>query len=112
MSANTQRGEVSIKGPEGKTFTLCLTLGAIAELEERLKIESLSDIDQVMKKGRMRDLLSIFICLLHGGGHKEIQTTEDLMTWQVKPKDLAMKITEAFGAAGFNDGEEEDDSGK
>jgi hypothetical protein len=110
--ANIQRGEASIEGPEGKTYTLCLTLGAIAQLEERLQIDSLSNIDQLLKKGRMRDLLMIFVCLLQGGGHSEIKEVSDLMNWQVRPKTLATKITEAFAAAGFGDDDEEDASEK
>lgn len=108
--ANVQRGEVSIEGPDGKIYTLCLTLGAIAQLEERLQIDSLSNIDELMKKGRMRDLLLIFICLLQGGGHTEIKEVPDLMNWQVKPKTLATKITQAFAAAGFTEDDDEEET--
>lgn len=110
--ANVQRGEVSVEGPDGKMYTLCLTLGAIAQLEERLQIDSLSNIDELMKKGRMRDLLMIFICLLQGGGHSEIKDISDLMSWQVKPKVLATKITKAFEAAGFAEEDEDEAPGK
>jgi len=108
--SNPQRGEVTIQGPEGKVYTMCLTLGAIAELEERLG-ESLTNVDEVMKKGRMKDLLSIFFCLLHGVGHCEFKEPSDLMSWQIKPRVLATKIAEAFKAAGFSD-EEDEEPGK
>ncbi len=105
MNANKQRGEVLIKGPDDKDFKLKLTLGAIAQIEEEIEgIESLADIGDAMTK--MKDLLAIFIALLHGGGHKEI-TREDMMDWDVDIKTLSKSIMEAFQAAGFKDDDEE-----
>ena len=66
-AANRQRGEVKIVGPEGEEFKLCLTLGAIAQIEEELGVESLTEIDTVMGKARMKDVITIFLALLHGG---------------------------------------------
>jgi len=106
--ANRQRGEVSIEGPDGKKYRLCLTLGAIAQIEEELGVESLTQIDTVMGKGGMREVLSIFIALLNGGGHTEIERS-DMIHWDVPLVELTQKIGECFRAAGF--GLEEGGSG-
>jgi hypothetical protein len=110
--ANKQRGEVTIKGPEGKEYKLCLTLGAIAQIEEGLGVESLTKIDEVMSKARMRDVLTIFVALLNGGGNKEI-TSKDMIDWDVSIKDLMEVIRQCFNAAGFEEeqAEEEENEG-
>jgi len=105
MNANKQRGEVTIEGPEGKEYKLCLTLGAIAQIEDQIEgMDSLSEVDKVFQKARMKDVMTIFVALLNGGGHIEI-TSKDMMTWNVPLKDLMQKIRDAFQAAGFDDGE-------
>lgn len=111
--ANKQRGEVTIIGPKGQELKICLTLGAIAHLEESLGIESLTEIDTVMQKSSMRGLIKIVKALLEGGGNPV--TDQDMMTWQVDFKELVTKIRETFKAAGFGDSEEdggEPDSGE
>lgn len=102
---NPQRGEVMIEGPEGKEYRLCLTLGAIAQIEEELGVESLTLIDEVMKKARMKDVITIFIALLNGGG--EDVTRKDMMRWEVPLLTLMEKIRETFAAAGFKDDAED-----
>jgi hypothetical protein len=104
MTANRQRGQVSIEGPEGKHYTLCLTLGAIAEIEEGLGIDSLTEIDKVMSRTRMRDVITIFLALLHGGGNDV--SREDMILWDVGIPELMEKIRECFAAAGFGDEED------
>lgn len=114
--ANKQRGEVTIQGPEGKEYKLCLTLGAIAQIEDGLGVESLTKIDEVMSKARMKDVLTIFVALLNGGGNKEI-TSKDMIDWDVSIQDLMEVIRECFNAAGFEadkdegDGTEDKDEG-
>jgi Protein of unknown function (DUF3356). len=110
-AANRQRGEVKIIGPGGEEFKLCLTLGAIAQIEEELGVESLTEIDTVMGKARMKDVLTIFIALLHGGGHEEV-TRKDMMKWDVTIKELMESIRETFKAAGFDSEEDEDKEGE
>jgi len=112
MNANKQRGEVKVVGPEGVEYKLCLTLGAIAQIEDEIEgIESLSEVDKVFNKAKMKDVVTIFVALLNGGGHTEI-TRKDMMTWDVPLKDLMAAIREAFQAAGFNDDGEEGDDNK
>lgn len=108
--ANKQRGEVMIQGPEGKEYKLCLTLGAIAQIEDGLGVESLTEIDKVMEKARMRDVLTIFVALLNGGGNKEI-TSRDMIDWDVSIQELMEVIRQCFSAAGFEAEKEETEGG-
>lgn len=68
--ANTHRGEIdAIIG--GETLTLCLTLGALAELEARLQAGDLVGLAERFAGGRVsaRDLTAILGAGLRGGGH-------------------------------------------
>lgn len=105
--ANRQRGEVTIEGPEGKTYTLCLTLGAIAQIEEEIEgIDSLTDVDQVFSESpKMRDVITIFVALLNGGGHSDIDR-KSMMTWNIPLTTLMEKIRDVFAASGFGDEDE------
>ena len=104
--ANKQRGEITIQGPEGKTYTMCLTLGAIAQIEEQLELKSLMQVDEVMSEAKMSHVLTIFIALLNGGGHDV--TKADMMRWNVDIRQLMSKIRDAFAASGFSDEDEEE----
>ena len=68
--ANPERGEVDAE-IGGKTYTLCLTLGALAELEARLGDGDLQSLGQRLAAGRLsaRDLIAILGAGLRGGGH-------------------------------------------
>lgn len=107
--ANKQRGEATIEGPEGKKFTICLTLGAVAEIEEQMGVESLSEISGVFEKAKMRDLITILVALLHGGGNKEI-TADDMMSWPMDMGKIMSGIRDAFSNAGFGEAEESEDT--
>lgn len=100
--ANKQRGEATLKGPGGKNFTLCLTLGAVAQIEEELGVDSLTEIDGVFEKARMRDVITILVALLQGGGHTEI-TRESMMAWPMDMKSMMEGIRDAFTNAGFGE---------
>ena len=68
--ANTQRGEVdAVIGGEHKI--LCLTLGALAELEARLQAGDLVGLAERFAGGRVsaRDLTAILGAGLRGGGN-------------------------------------------
>lgn len=108
--ANKQRGEVTIVGPKGERYTLCLTLGAIAEIEENLNISNLTEVGEAMKKPSARSLISLLLPLLHGGGHADLDR-KDMMLWDVNLKEVVLKIQECFKAAGFGNDEEEEPSG-
>lgn len=67
--ANRQRGEISaIIG--GEERVLCLTLGALAELETRLGAGDLMGLGERFSEGRIsaRDLIAILGAALRGGG--------------------------------------------
>lgn len=68
--ANTQRGEIdAMIGGERKV--LCLTLGALAELEARLEAGDLVGLADRFGSGRVsaRDLTAILGAGLRGGGN-------------------------------------------
>lgn len=68
--ANRRRGEVPLTlGQE--CYTLCLTLGALAELEDALKAEDLAGLAERFAGGRLaaRDVIALLGAALRGGGH-------------------------------------------
>lgn len=98
---NKARGEISIKGPDGEQWIMCLTLGAISQLEEELEIDSLVNIDEVIGENPKFKVLMIILCaLLAGGGHTIRPDSEEMMTWKVDLKEVMEKVRDCF-AAGF-----------
>ncbi|MCZ4271155.1 gene transfer agent family protein [Maritalea porphyrae] len=67
---NTMRGEVEAK-IDGKSYTLCLTLGALAELEAALQSNDLNGLAERFENGRIsaRDLIAIVGAGLRGAGN-------------------------------------------
>jgi hypothetical protein len=68
--ANRRRGEVPlILGDQA--YTLCLTLGALAELEDALGAGDLAGLAERFASGRLaaRDLIALLGAALRGGGH-------------------------------------------
>ena len=67
---NIQRGEISAVF-EGEERVLCLTLGALAELEARLQAGDLVGLSERFGSGRVsaRDLTAIIGAGLRGGGN-------------------------------------------
>lgn len=68
--ANPQRGEIDAE-IGGETMTLCLTLGALAELEARLQVGDLNALVERFAEGRIsaRDLTAILGAGLRGAEH-------------------------------------------
>lgn len=66
---NPYRGEVSLS-VDGEARVMRLTLGALAELEARLKCESLIEMIGRFETGgfRVKDLISLLTAGLNGGG--------------------------------------------
>lgn len=75
--ANRHRGEIDAKF-DGREYTLCLTLGALAELEDAFGADDLLDLTDRFQGGRFkaRDLTRIIGAGLRGGGHS--LTDEDV----------------------------------
>ncbi|RKE85510.1 gene transfer agent family protein [Rhizobium sp. AG855] len=69
--ANRHRGEVEAV-IDGERRILCLTLGALAELETAFGAESLGDLAARFSTGRLKsaDLIRILACGLRGGGNR------------------------------------------
>ena len=68
--ANARRGEIEAY-LDGKTWKLCLTLGALAELETAFGDEDMLALAQRFEKGRLRaeDAVRIIGAGLRGAGH-------------------------------------------
>lgn len=67
---NKLRGEIAAE-LDGKTWTLCLTLGALAHLENDLAVENLSELSARFSSGKLSasDILKIINAGLMGGGY-------------------------------------------
>jgi hypothetical protein len=89
MSVNKRRGEVAAE-LDGKRYRLCLTLGALAELEAAYEADDLGALVERFASARLsaRDLIRIVGAGLRGGG-SEIADAE------------VAKMQSADGAAGF-----------
>lgn len=70
MMANRHRGEIEAE-LGGRRFTLCLTLGALAELESAFGATDLSALATRFAEGRFaaRDVLTVITAGLRGAGH-------------------------------------------
>lgn len=68
--ANLHRGEVDAT-IDGTVVTLCLTLGALAELEAKFEAEDLSQLGERLAEGRIsaRHLIAILGAGVRGAGH-------------------------------------------
>jgi len=101
--ANPHRGEVAAI-IAGRRLTLCLTLGALAELEASYAAEGLAGLGRRLAQGGLgaRDLVRIFGAGARGAGHAV--TDEDIAGWPLdgglEPVALAATalIESAFGA--------------
>ena len=99
--ANRARGEYAIE-IEDRPYTLCLTLGALAEIEDKLGIETADQMGERLARVGFRDMLVILGALLRGGGH-EIDDAE-LARLQVDLPRLGEWLQGVFRAAGWEEG--------
>lgn len=101
---NPQRGEIAAV-IDGEDRTLCLTLGALAELEARLGAGDLVGLSERFASGRVsaRDLTTIIGAGLRGGGNAV--TDDDLARMSIEgglkgAADIAARLLHAtFGEA-------------
>ncbi len=70
MHHNPHRGEI-IAELDGRKWRLCLTLGALAELEAALDAPDLVALAERFETGRLsaRDLIAVIAAGLRGAGH-------------------------------------------
>ena len=96
MVANGTRGEV-VAGLAGAERRLCLTRGALAEIETGLELDGLSGLAERMRALSARDLTVVLAALLRGGGERAL--ADDLDRAPVDPREAAEAVAKAFAAA-------------
>jgi hypothetical protein len=96
MAANGARGEV-VAVLAGGERRLCLTLGALAEIETGLGLDGLAGLAERMRSLSARDLLTVLAALLRGGG--EWALADELDRAGVDPREAAEAVARAFAAA-------------
>ena len=76
MAANARRGEIGAEF-DGKPYRLCLTLGALAELENAFGTGDLNALAERFGTGRLsaKDMMEIIAAGMRGGG-AEIEAAE------------------------------------
>jgi hypothetical protein len=95
--ANGARGEV-IAVLAGVPRRLCLTLGALAEIETAFAVEGWEPLAARLRALSPGDLLTVLAALLSGGG--EIEAVEALPGLPVTAAEAAAAVAAAFRAAG------------
>ena len=96
MTANGARGEVVVVLAVVRR-RLCLTLGALAEIETVLGLEGLAGLAERMRSLSARDLVLVLAALLRGGGETDL--AEALGRSAVDPREAAEAVAVAFTAA-------------
>lgn len=102
--ANTYRGEVSAV-LDGRPWTLCLTLGALAELERVFQVDDMTALVDRFATGRLsaRDAVRVIGAGLRGAGHAVADDEVAKMTAEGGAAGFAAVVTElltvTFGAA-------------
>lgn len=95
---NAARGEARLS-LYGRDYTVCLTLGALAEIEHALGLADLSMLDERLARPSAKDLVRILTALLRGGG--EAVTEADVERLPLDARAMADAVADAFAAAGF-----------
>lgn len=80
----------------GERRRLCLTLGALAEIETGLELDGLEALGERMRRLSARDLMVVLAALLRGGG--EGQAAEGLARAAIDPREAAEAVARAFAA--------------
>ena len=93
---NGVRGE-AVARLAGAERGLCLTLGALAEIETGLGVAGMAALAERMKALSARDLMVVLAALLRGGGEGE--AAEGLAGSTVDLREAAEAIAAAFQAA-------------
>jgi hypothetical protein len=111
MSVNRRRGEVAAK-LDGQDYRLCLTLGALAELESAFAAENLNELVERFGTGRLsaRDMTAIIAAGLRGGGHEVSHEAVSAMPCEGGAAGFASLVAEllavTFGSGGEKDSTE------
>ena len=81
---------------------MCLTLGALAEIETALGTRGFAELAERMRSLSARDLVAVLAALLRGGGEPE--TAQTLSRSAIDPKEAAEAVARAFSASAGRDG--------
>ncbi len=93
---NGVRGEV-VAGLAGAERKLCLTLGALAEIETGLGVAGMAALAERMRSLSARDLMVVLAALLRGGDEGAL--ADELARAPVDPREAAEAVAKAFAAA-------------
>jgi hypothetical protein len=96
IQANGARGEVTVT-LAGAERRLCLTLGALADIEGALGLEGPGALAERMRALSARDLTAVLAALLRGGG--EFALAGELDRAAVSPVEAAEAVAAAFAAS-------------
>jgi hypothetical protein len=94
MAANRARGEAAMN-IDGKARNLCLTLGALAELESALNAPGLEALAARLKRLSAMDLVLVLAALLRGGGESD---ADRLAVRATDPTAIANAIADCFAS--------------
>lgn len=93
---NAARGEVLLE-IDGTPRRLCLTLGALAELEAAFDAVSLAQLGERLASLSANDLIVVLAALTAGGG--AAMNSAELASARIDPKAAAAAVAQAFHAA-------------
>jgi len=100
MHVNQIRGETVLL-MDGKPQVLCLTLGALAEIETALGMSDLSDLSVRLEKISANDVVLLLAALLKGGGNA--MSIAQIQAARTDPAEVAKAIAKAFSLAGSDE---------
>src|ERR1700675_648002 len=95
--ANKARGEAELEAG-GRVFRLRLTLGALAEIEDGLSLNDLSEVEARLMKLRAADLAIVAAALIRGGGQE--MTPVEALRLPVDLGVLVRAVSEALSTGG------------
>lgn len=97
---NRARGEV-VLDIEGRPHRLCVTLGALAELEAAFDVASFADLGERLAQLNAADLIAVLAALTAGGGAP--MSAAELAASRIDPKAAAAAVAAAFAEAFADD---------
>ena len=96
IGVNGARGE-AVAVLAGGERRLCLTLGALAEIETALGVSGVAGLAERMRALSARDLMAVLAALLRGGGEGAL--ADELARAAIDPVEAAEAVTLAFTAS-------------
>ncbi len=94
--ANGRRGEVTAM-LGGETRRLCLTLGALAEIETGLGLAHWSELPGRLARPSARELAVVLAAMLRGGG--EVEAARRVEAEAIDPVEAIAAVASAFAAS-------------